>query len=176
LFLSIFACAQLRLMACHFRSRPTTMVSTIHQMALSRSAVHAANSSTTLNRQTGLPSYMGYPPLCAPGGVGRKPCGQGPPSMQPDRARVVKAAKEGSLDNEDNDDDKEDDGTSTDRWVSGSGMPGSFCLASWGPLGFWRRWFLCWGTTGGCCHFPWSIPDPGIFSVPLILGAAPNSR
>jgi hypothetical protein len=39
------------------------------------------------------------------------------------------------------------------------------------------------GTGGSCAGVPraatvfsWPIPDPGIFSVPLILGAAPNSR
>jgi hypothetical protein len=72
--------------------------------------------------------------------------------MRPDGAGVVKAAEEGGCDDEDDDDD-ENDGTSMDRWVSGSGTPGSFCLASWGPLGLWRRWFLCWGTTGGRCYF-----------------------
>jgi hypothetical protein len=166
-------------MARHFRSQPTTVVSPIHQMALSRLVAHAANSSATLNCQTGgggPSSYMGYPPPCATGTVGRKPCGQGPPSMRPDRAGVIKAAKAGSFDDEDDNDGEEDDGMSTDSWVSGSGTPGSFCLAFWGPLGLWRWWFLSWGTTGGRCCFPWSIPDPGIFSVPLILGAAPNFR
>jgi hypothetical protein len=64
-FLSIFSCTQLRIMSRHFRSRPTTIVSAFHQMALSRLVVHAANSSTTLNRQTGGggPSpHMGHPP------------------------------------------------------------------------------------------------------------------
>jgi hypothetical protein len=73
--------------------------------------------------------------------------------VRPDGAGIVKAAEGGSFDDTENDDDKEDDGTSRDRWVSGSGMPGSFCLASWGPLGFWHRWFLCWGTTEGRCVF-----------------------
>jgi hypothetical protein len=124
-----------------------------------------ATSSATVNFQTGgggPSSYMGYPPLCAPGGVGRKPCGQGPPSMRPDGARVIKAADEGGCDDED--DNEEDDRTSTDRWVSGSGTPGSIGLAFWGPLGLWRLWFLCWGTTGSRCFFPWPIPDLGILS------------
>jgi hypothetical protein len=144
-------------MARHFRSRHMTVISPIHQMALSRPVAHAAACSHQLchckpsDWQWGPSSYMGYPPSCAPDGVGRKPCRQGPPSMRPDGAGVVKAAEAGTYDNEDNSDDKEDDGTSTDKWVSGSGMPGSFCLASWGPLGLWRRWFLCWGTTGGRC-------------------------
>jgi hypothetical protein len=85
---------------------------------------------------------MGFLPLCAPDGERRKPCGQGLPLIRSDGA-VVKATNEGGRDNED-DDVKEDNGTSTGRWVSGSGTPGSFCLASRGLLGLWRLWFLCW--------------------------------
>jgi hypothetical protein len=117
-----------------------------HQMALSRLVVYAANRSSTLNCQTGgggSSPKTAYPPSCAPGGVGLKACGQGPPLMQPDGAGVVKAAKGGSFDGTENNDDEEDVGTSTDKWVSGSGTPGAFCFASRGPLGFWRRWFLC---------------------------------
>jgi hypothetical protein len=111
-----------------------------------------ATNSAALNFKTGSggpASYMGYLPSCVPDGVRCKPCGQGPPLIRPDRA-VVNATNEGGCDDED---DKEDDETSTDRWVSGSGMPGSFCLASWGFFGLWRLWFLCWGTTGGRCFF-----------------------
>jgi hypothetical protein len=50
--------------------------------------------------------------------------------MRPDGAGVVKAAEEGSFDGSEDDDDEEDIGTSTDKWVLGSGTPGSFCLAS----------------------------------------------
>jgi hypothetical protein len=178
LYKMFFLHAQLRIVARQFRSRPTTIVLAFHQMALSRLVVHAANRSTTLNRQTGSGGSTpktAYPPLCAPGGVVLKACGQGPPSMRPDGAGVVNVAEGGSFDGTEDDDDEEDVGTSTDRWVSGSGTPGSFCLAYRGPLGFWRRWFLCWGTTGGRCSLPWSSPDPGIFSVPLILGAGPES-
>jgi hypothetical protein len=42
-------------------------------------------------------------------------------------------------------------GSPSVRWVPGSGTRRSFCLALWGPLGLWRLWFLCWGTTGGRC-------------------------
>jgi hypothetical protein len=52
-------------------------------------------------------------------------------------------------------------GSPSVRWVSGSGMHGSFCLA----LGaFWAS-----GACGSCAGvpqvaavFPWSVPDPGI--------------
>jgi hypothetical protein len=113
-----------------------------------------ATNSAALNYKTGSgepASYMGYLPSCAPDGERRKPCGQGPPLIRPDGA-VVKATNEGCRDDKDVDDnDEEDNGTFTDRWVSGSGTPGSFCLASRGLLGLWCLWFLCWGTTGGCC-------------------------
>jgi hypothetical protein len=95
----------------------------------------------------GPASYMGFPLPCAPGSVGRKPCGQGPPQLQPDGAgqfggKVVDKNVQDE-DEDDDDDDEEDDKTSSDRWVSGSGSPWSFCLALWGPLGLWRLWFLC---------------------------------
>jgi hypothetical protein len=150
-----------------------------HQMALSRLVVHAVNRCTTQNRQTGSGGSSpktAYPPLCAPGGVGPKVSGQGPPSLRPDGAGTVKAAEEGSFDGSEEDDDEEDVATSTDRWVSGSGTPGFFCLASWGPLGFWRRWFSFQDAAGGHCGVPWFSPDPGIFSVPLILGVGPRFR
>jgi hypothetical protein len=92
-----------------------------------------ATSSATLNKMTGgggPSSYMGYPPLCAPGGVGRKPCRQGPPQPRPDGAgQFVGTIDEDAHDEDDDDDNEEDDKTSSDRWVSGSGPPGSFCLA-----------------------------------------------
>jgi hypothetical protein len=74
-----------------------------------------ATNSAALNYKTGSggpASYMGYLPSCAPEGQRRKPCGQGPPLIQPDGA-VVKATNEGGRDDEDVD-DEEDDGTSTD--------------------------------------------------------------
>jgi hypothetical protein len=42
-------------------------------------------------------------------------------------------------------------GSPSVKWVSGSGMHGSFCLDFWGPLVLWHLWFLCWGTTGSRC-------------------------
>jgi hypothetical protein len=120
---------------------------------------------------------MGYPPLCAPGGLGRKSCGQGPSQPRPDGAgQFVGPVDEDVLDN--NDDDEEDDKTSSDRWVPGSGLPGSFCLAWWGPLGLWHLWFPCI-TAAGYHGRPLcfqAYPDLGIFSVPLSLGAVPNDR
>jgi hypothetical protein len=132
-----------------------------------------ATSSACANLQTGggggPSSYMGYPPSCAPGGVGRKPCGQGPPSMRPDRAGVVKAT-----DDEDDDDNEEDDGTSTERWVSGSAWVFLSCFL--GPFGPLVPVIPMLGFHGQPLFFPWPIPDPGILSVPLILGTAPNFR
>jgi hypothetical protein len=137
-----------------------------------------ATISAAINFQTGSggpPSYMGYP-RCAPQAVwDASLADKGPPLIRPDGAGVVKATNEGGCNDEDDDNEEEDDRTSMDRWVSGSGTPGSFCLASWSPLGLWRLWFLCWGTTGAAV-FPWPIPEPGILSVPLILGAASSAN
>jgi hypothetical protein len=154
-------------MACHFRSRPTIISPRFTKwLSLVRwpMLLLVATNSAALNCKTGSggpASYMGYLPLYAPDGERRKPCGQGPPLIQPDGA-VVKASNEGGCDDEDVD---EDDGTSTDRWVSGSGTPGSFCLACWGFLGLWRLWFLCWGTTGSRCfiHGLFLILEPSQF-------------
>jgi hypothetical protein len=47
------------------------------------------------------------------------------------------------------------------------------------PLGAFRASGACGFREGGpraAAVFPWPIPDPGIFSVPLSLGAAPNVR
>jgi hypothetical protein len=52
-------------------------------------------------------------------------------------------------------------GSTSVRWVSGSGTHGSFCLALWGLLGLWRLWFRA-GVPRVAAVFPWSIPDPGI--------------
>jgi hypothetical protein len=70
--------------------------------------------------------------------------------MRPDRA-VVNASNAGDRDDEKDDDDddvEEDVESSTDKWVSGSGTPGSFCLACRGSLGLWRPWFLLKGDHG----------------------------
>jgi hypothetical protein len=76
------------------------------------------------------------------------------------------------IQDDDDDDDEEDDSSSSDRWVSGSGSPGSFCLASRGPLGFWRLWSplraLQWGSLGGR-YFTRLVPDLGIFLVPILV-------
>jgi hypothetical protein len=78
---------------------------------------------------------MGSLPLWAPDGDRRMPCGQGLPPVRPDGA-VAKGCEKGGLGDEEDDDDVEEDSeSSTDRWVSGSGTPGSFCLACRGCLG-----------------------------------------
>jgi hypothetical protein len=59
------------------------------QLILSLLVAHAAAFSHQLCHfklddwwgDGGLASYVGYPPLCAPGSVGRKLCGVGPPQM-----------------------------------------------------------------------------------------------
>jgi hypothetical protein len=83
--------------------------------------------------------------------------------MRPDGA-VIKASNAGDRDDEEDDDDdvEKDDESSMDRWVSGSGMPGSFCLACRGSSGLWRPWFPLKGDHGRPLCFPWPIPDPGI--------------
>jgi hypothetical protein len=133
-----------------------------------------ATSSATLNKTTGgggPSSYMGCPLPCAPGSVGRKPCGQGPPQLRPDGAGQFggKVVNQDFQEEDDDDNDEEDDKTSSNRWVLGSGSPGSFCLALWGPLGLWHPWFLCralqWGSSGGRCVSRLA-PDLRIFSVP----------
>jgi hypothetical protein len=53
--------------------------------------------------------------------------------------KVVKGPVEGGLDDEEEDDDASDDAfvsSYSDRWVPGSGTPGSFCLVVglFGPL------------------------------------------
>jgi hypothetical protein len=111
----------------------------------------AANSAA-LNFKTGRgsPAPMGSLPLWAPDGSRRQPCRQGLPPMRPDGA-VAKGPKAGGLDDEEDDDDndvEEDDESSTDRWVSGSGTPGSFFLACRGSSGLWPPWFPLKGDLG----------------------------
>jgi hypothetical protein len=125
--------------------RPSSRI--FHQMALSRLVVHAANRSITLNCQTGSEGSSpktAYPPSCAPRGVGLKVCGQGPPSMRPDGAGVIKVAEEGSFDGSEDDDDEEDVWTSTDRWAH----LGLFVLL----LGTLRAS----GAGGSCAGVPWA--------------------
>jgi hypothetical protein len=84
--------------------------------------------------------------------------------MRPDGV-VAKGSNAGDLgDTEDNDgvDVEEDEESSTDRWVSGSGTPVSFGLAFWGSLGLWCPWFPLKGDHGRPLCFPWPLPDPGI--------------
>jgi hypothetical protein len=82
--------------------------------------------------------------------------------MQPVGA-VVKGSNAGELDDEEDDVDvKEDDELSTDRWVSGSGTPGSFGLACRGFSGLRRPPFPLKGDHGQPVCFPWPLPDPGI--------------
>jgi hypothetical protein len=58
-------------------------------------------------------------------------------------------------------------GSTSVRWVSGSGTHESFCLALWCLLGLWRLWFRA-GVPRVAAVFPWYFPDPGIrFSVEL---------
>jgi hypothetical protein len=52
-------------------------------------------------------------------------------------------------------------GSTSVRWISGSGTHGSFCLALWGLLGLWRLCFRA-GVPRAAAVFPWYAPDPGI--------------
>jgi hypothetical protein len=61
-------------------------------------------------------------------------------------------------------------GSTSVRWVSGSGTHESFCLALWGLLGLWRLWFRA-GVLQAAAVFPWFVPDPGIHFFPLNLDA-----
>jgi hypothetical protein len=103
---------------------------------------------------------MGCPLPCAPGSVGRMPCGQGSPLVRPDVAGQSSGQVVDVQDEDDDDDDGELDSSSSDRWVSRSGSPGSFCLALSGPLGLWRLWFPLQGTAveipGAAAVFPGS--------------------
>jgi hypothetical protein len=87
--------------------------------------------------------------------------------MRPDGA-VAKGPIEGGLGDEEDDDDdiEKDTESSTDRWVSGSGTPGSFCLACRGSFGLWRPWFPLKGDLGRPLFLPQPLPDPGIFQSP----------
>jgi hypothetical protein len=112
----------------------------------------------------GPASYMGYPLPRAPGSVGRKPCGQGSPPLQPDGAGQygrVKAVDEG--DDDDVEDDEDLNSSSSDRWVPRSGPPGCVVCAL-GPLGLGRLWFPSQGTASGILGLPPLFPG-----LPLIL-------
>jgi hypothetical protein len=94
---------------------------------------------------------MGCPLPCAPGSVGPKPCGQGPPLVRPDGAgqfcgKVVDVQDE---DDDDDEDDEDIDGRGESvglsdslpspalkRWAPGSGPLGCFVLlrGPYGPL------------------------------------------
>jgi hypothetical protein len=147
-------------------SIPRTIVSPIHQrLSLSLPfpgclAAAASHQHCHLKQDYwcgGASILHGLPLPCAIGSVGRKPCGQGSPLVRPDGA-----GQSGKVvDEEDDDDDEQDNSSSSDRWVSGSGSPGSFCLASWGPLGFWRLWSPLQGTA------------VGVLGRPLFLQACP---
>jgi hypothetical protein len=81
--------------------------------------------------------------------------------MQPDGA-VAMGPEEGGLGDEE-DDVEGDSESSTDRWVSGSGTPGSFCLACRGSSGLWSPWFPLKGDLGRPLFLTRPPPDPGIF-------------
>jgi hypothetical protein len=86
-------------------------------------------SLAALNKMTGTggpASYMGFLLPCAPGSVGRMPCGQGSPLHRPDGAGQFKG-KDKVIDAEDEDEDDEDkelNSSSSDRLVPRSGPPG----------------------------------------------------
>jgi hypothetical protein len=92
---------------------------------------------------------MDCPLPCVPASVGCMPCGQGSPLVRPDGAGQFHGKVVDVQDKDDEDDDEEVDSSSSERWVSRSGSPGSFCLASWGPLGLWHLWFPSQGTAVG---------------------------
>jgi hypothetical protein len=159
-------------MSCHYRSGHEFIVLYIH-LALSRQVdcclcFLAVNSSAdNFKTGRGSPAHAGSLPLCAPDGPRRMSCGQGLPPVQPDGA-VAKGPKIGGLGDEQDDDDDDDvnnDSPSSysERWVLGSGTPGSFGLAGWGSSGLWRLWFPLKGDLGRPLFSPWLIPDPGIF-------------
>jgi hypothetical protein len=139
----------------------------------------SATSSAALNKMTGTggrASYMRYPLPCAPGSVGRKPCGQGSPPHRPDGAGQSRRVK--VVDGEDKVDDdevEERNSSSSVRWIPRSGTPGFVCSAGalWasGAFGSSRR-ALRRGSPGcRCCSR--LAPDPGSFLAPT-LGAGPN--
>jgi hypothetical protein len=133
-------------MSRHFRFQSTNNRLNSWHGSLSHHGCHCCRISCQLchlkqDDWWGLHLTCVFPLPCAPGSMGRKPCGQGPPQMRPDGAGQLSGKVIDVQDEED--DDEEDDESSSDRWVSGSGSPGSFCLASWVPLGLWRLWFLC---------------------------------
>jgi hypothetical protein len=81
--------------------------------------------------------------------------------VRPDGA-VAKGPEDGGLGDE-VDDDNDSPSSYSERWVPGSGTPGSFGLAGWGSLGLWRPWFPLKGDLGRPLFLPWLIPDPKIF-------------
>jgi hypothetical protein len=122
----------------------------------------AANSSA-FNFKTGRgsPAHAGSLPLWAPDGDRCMPCGQGLPPVRPDGA-VAKDPEKGGLGDKDDDVDEDSVSSYSDRWVSGSGTPGSFCLACQGSSGLWRPWFPLKGDLGRPLFSSRPIPDPGI--------------
>jgi hypothetical protein len=118
----------------------------------SATSILASNSSTGVG---GASSYMGCPLPRTPSSVGRKPCGQDPPSLRPDgvgQGRTKVVDEEG--DDADADVDEELGRSSSDRWVPSSGPPVCvFCVP--GPFGpvaplFPPRRVLRRGFLGSC--------------------------
>jgi hypothetical protein len=100
-----------------------------------------------------------------PVGKGFPRCGQ--------MGQLPRAPGRGGLGDEDDDDDDDDDNdvdedsvsSYSDRWVSGSGTPGSFCLACWGSSDLWSPWFPLKEDLGRPLFLSRPIPDPGIFQL-----------
>jgi hypothetical protein len=143
---SIFSCNPLRVVSwivfplheLHEFTRPFFKWSALSLVG--RPCCCSATSTAASNKTTGrggLASYMGCPLPCAPGSVGRKPCGQGSPPNRPDGAgqlRRVKVVNE--EDDVDNDELEDRSSSSSVRWVPRSGTPGCVVcrLGPFGPL------------------------------------------
>jgi hypothetical protein len=111
---------------------------------------------------------MGYPLPRAPGSVGRKPCGQGPPlfgQMGQDNPGGLKPSTRKTT-------------TSTRNWkdplwIGGfrDQVPLFVLFVPLGPLGLWRLCFPSRGVASGFLGLLLllqALPDPGIYLAPIL--------
>jgi hypothetical protein len=183
---SIFLCNPLRVVPLivlplhdlHEFTRPLLqMVCSLS--CIGRPCCCSATSTAASNKTTGrgvLASYMGCPLPCAPGSVGRKPCGQGSPHHRPDGAGQLRRVKVVDEEDDVDDDELEDHSSSSSvRWVLRSGtLVCVVCgLGPFGPLAPLVPTAAHCGRVPGLPLLFQAPPDLGIHLAPT-LDAGPN--
>jgi hypothetical protein len=155
-------------MACHFDSRPSILSPcSTKWLSLVRWSMLllVATNYAALNFKTGSggpASYMAYLPLCAPDGerrYGQMGQSSRPPTTEAATTKMMTTRR-----------------TMEHPWIGGFQDQARLDLFVLLLGAFWASGACssCAGEPWAATVFPWPIPDPGIFSVPLILGAAPN--